>query len=206
LIVTSHAHWDHAAGIAALQRHSGATVAASPSGSRGLQDGNTVRDDPQAGYPTASTAFPPVKNVKVIKDGELQRVGNISLTPIFTPGHTPGATSWTWQSCEGNKCLTMVYADSISAVAAPGYKFTDHPDVIANLRRSIKRMSELPCDIVVSTHPSATGLDAKIKGRAAMKPGSPDPFVDHGCKALAENSLKGLETRLATEKAEGKKQ
>ena len=32
LIVSSHAHYDHAGGIAALQRLSGATVAASPSG------------------------------------------------------------------------------------------------------------------------------------------------------------------------------
>ncbi len=94
----------------------------------------------------------------------------------------------------------MVYADSISAVAGPGYRFTDHPDVIAQLRRSIARVSELPCDIVVSTHPSATGLDAKIKGRAALKPGAPDPFVDHGCKALGEGALKGLEARLAEEK------
>jgi metallo-beta-lactamase class B len=67
-------------------------------------------------------------------------------------------------------------------------------------RRSVSRLAELPCDIVVSTHPSATGLDAKIQKRAKLKSGEPDPFVDHGCKALAATAMKGLEARIAEEK------
>ena len=93
----------------------------------------------------------------------------------------------------------MVYADSISAVSAPGFKFTDQPALVAQLRRSITRVAELPCDIVVSTHPAATNLNDKIKKRAAQK-GGPDPFVDHGCKALAATAMKGLEARIAEEK------
>ena len=93
----------------------------------------------------------------------------------------------------------MVYADSISAVSAPGFKFTAKPELVNAFRRSITRVAELPCDIVVSTHPSATRLDDKIKKRAAQK-GGPDPFVDHGCKALAAAAMKGLEARIAEEK------
>jgi metallo-beta-lactamase class B len=200
LIVNSHAHFDHAAGIAALQRFTGATVAVSPAGAKALQAGINTPDDPQAGFPKSFNAFPPVKTVRIIKDGEVQRVGKISVTPIFTPGHAPGSTTWTWQACQASRCLNIVYADSISAAAGPGYRFTDHPDVIAQLRRSINRLSELPCDIVVSTHPSATNLDAKLKKRAELKDAGPDPFVDQGCKALAATAMKGLETRLAEEK------
>ena len=200
LIVNSHAHFDHAAGIAALQRYTGATVAASPSGAKALQAGINTPDDPQANFPKEFIGYPPVKTVKVIKDGEVQRVGSVAITPHFTPGHAPGSTSWTWQSCEGARCLNIVYADSISAVSAPGYKFTDHPDLIAQMRRSITRVGELPCDIVVSTHPSATNLDAKIKKRAEMQGAGPDPFVDQGCKALAATAMKGLEARIAEEK------
>ena len=47
LIVNSHGHYDHAGGIAALQRASGATVAASPSGADALQRGENTIDDPQ---------------------------------------------------------------------------------------------------------------------------------------------------------------
>ena len=94
----------------------------------------------------------------------------------------------------------MVYADSISAVSAPGFKFTAQPEVVNRFRRSISRLAELPCDIVVSTHPSATNLDAKVKKRAELKGAGPDPFVDRGCKALAATAMKGLEARIAEEK------
>jgi metallo-beta-lactamase class B len=200
LIVNSHGHYDHAGGIAALQRASGATVAASPSGASALQRGENTPDDPQFGFGKAENGFPPVKNVKVIKDSEVLRVGNVAITAVFTPGHTPGSTTWTWQSCEGAKCLNLVYADSISAVSAPGFKFTAKPDVVNLFRRSITRLSELPCDIVVSTHPSATNLDAKIKKRAELKGAGADPFVDQGCKALAATAMKGLDARIAEEK------
>jgi metallo-beta-lactamase class B len=200
LIVNSHGHYDHAGGIHALQRASGATVAASPSGASALQRGENTPDDPQFGFGKADNGFPPVKNVKVIKDGEVLRVGNVAITAVFTPGHTPGSTTWTWQSCEGARCLNMVYADSISAISAPGFKFTAKPEVVNLFRRSITRLGELPCDIVVSTHPQATRLDAKLKLRAERKGAGPDPFVDQGCKALAAAALKGLEARIAEEK------
>ena len=76
LIVNSHGHYDHAGGIAALQRASGATVAASPSGADALQRGENTTDDPQYGFGKEFNGFPPVKNVKVIKDNEVLRVGN----------------------------------------------------------------------------------------------------------------------------------
>ena len=98
------------------------------------------------------------------------------------------------------KCLNMVYADSICAASAPGFKFTAQPDVSTCFAAASAASSELPCDIVVSTHPSATNLDGKLKRRAELKGAGPDPFVDHGCKALAATAMKGLEARIAEEK------
>jgi metallo-beta-lactamase class B len=201
LIVNSHGHFDHAGGISALQRLTGAAVAASASGAAALGNGINTPDDPQAGFPKAFNAFPPVKNIRVIKDGEVQRVGALAVTPHFTPGHAPGSTTWTWQSCEGQKCLNMVYADSISAVSAPGFKFTAQPALIAQLRKSIARVGELPCDVMVSTHPGFTEIDAKLKRRAEMNGAGADPFIDPQlCRAYAASAMKGLEARLAEEK------
>ena len=200
LIVNSHGHYDHAGGIAALQRASGAMVAASPSGADALRRGENTIDDPQYGFGKAANGFPPVTTVRVIKDGESIAVDTVAIKPHFTPGHTPGSTTWTWVSCEGQRCLNMVYADSISAVSADGFKFTASPALINAFRRSISRVAELPCEILISTHPSGKNLDDKIKKRAALKGAGPDPFVDHGCKALAAGALKGLENRIAEEK------
>jgi metallo-beta-lactamase class B len=65
LIVNSHAHYDHCGGIAALQRVSGAVVAASASGARAIESGEPPVDDPQYAFGRTANSFPPVKHVKV---------------------------------------------------------------------------------------------------------------------------------------------
>jgi len=213
LILNSHAHYDHAAGIAALQRASGATVVSSASGAQAFALGDAVPDDPQAGF--GNNGFPAVKNVRVVKDQEMVRLGSLAIQMHNTAGHTPGSTTWTWQSCEpGNpgpqdpkpsspqKCLNMVYADSISAIAAPGFRFTGDaktPNRVDQFRKSITTVGELPCDIMITTHPMATDLAGKLKKRAA-KPAT-DPFIDpQACRVLAANAMKALEARVAEEK------
>lgn len=201
LILNSHAHYDHAAGIAALQRASGATVVSSASGAEGFAIGNAVLDDPQAGFGKADNAFPAVKNVRVVKDKEVVRVGPLAVQMHNTAGHTPGSTTWTWQSCVEGKCLNMVYADSISAVAAPGFRFTGDartPSRVEQFRKSITTVGELPCDIMITTHPMFTDLAGKLKQRAA-KP-AVDPFIDpQACRVLAANAMKALEARVVEE-------
>jgi metallo-beta-lactamase class B len=201
LILNSHAHYDHAAGIAALQRASGATVVSSASGAEGFAAGNAVPDDPQAGFGKAENAFPPVKNVRVVKDREVVRVGPLAVQMHNTAGHTPGSTTWTWQTCVGGKCLNLVYADSISAIAAPGFRFTGDaktPSRVEQFRKSITTVGELPCDIMITTHPMATDLAGKLKKRAA-KP-AVDPFIDsQACRVLAANAMKALDARVAEE-------
>ncbi len=202
LILNSHAHYDHAAGIAALQRASGATVVSSASGADGFARGNAVPDDPQAGFGVADNAFPAVKNVRVVRDKDVVRVGPLAVQMHDTAGHTPGSTTWTWQSCVDGKCLNMVYADSISAVAAPGFRFTGDgktPSRVDRFRKSITTVGELPCDIMITTHPMATDLAGKLKKRAARP--ATDPFIDpQACRVLAANAMKALDARVAEEK------
>ena len=199
LILNSHAHYDHAAGIAALQRASGATVISSASGAQGFAIGNAVPDDPQAGF--GNNDFPAVQNVRVVKDQEVVRLGPLAIQMHNTAGHTPGSTTWTWQSCAEGKCLSMVYADSISAVAAPGFRFTGDattPSRVEQFRKSITTVGELPCDVMITTHPMATDLAGKLKKRTA-KP-AVDPFIDpQACRVLAANAMKALEARVAEE-------
>ena len=201
LILNSHAHYDHAAGIAALQRASGATVVSSASGAEGFALGNAVPDDPQAGFGKAENAFPAVNNVRVVKDKDVVRVGLLAVQMHNTAGHTPGSTTWTWQSCVDGKCLNLVYADSISAIAAPGFRFTGDaktPSRVEQFRNSIATVGELPCDIMITTHPMATDLAGKLKKRAA-KPAA-DPFIDpQACRVLAANAMKALDARVAEE-------
>lgn len=202
LIVNSHAHYDHAGGIARIQRVSGAEVAASASGAEALMAGRPVPDDPQYGVDGSTGLFPKVAKVRIVKDLETLRVGDTLVTAHLTPGHTPGSTSWTWSSCVDGTCLNMVYADSLTALSLDGFRYTGdahHPDLSAAFERSIDKVGALPCDIMVSTHPGASGLLEKLAGRA----GSPDvdPFVDkESCSRYADGARRRLSERLKTER------
>jgi metallo-beta-lactamase class B len=206
-ILNSHAHYDHAGGIARLQRDSGATVVASASGAQGLMGGMPVKDDPQYGVDGKDGAFPKVPKVQVVKDNEVLRLGDVAITAHYTPGHTPGSTTWTWSSCQGPACVNMVYADSLNAVSSPGFRFLgdrSHPDVSQAMRRSIARVAALPCTIMVSVHPDGSGLFDKLAKREASP--TPDPLVDNGaCKAYAAGASHRLDERLKTERARARK-
>lgn len=183
LILNTHAHYDHAAGIAAIQRATGAVVAARADAARAFEQGGPTPDDPQYAFGQEENAFPAVAKVRVITDGEVLRVGDLAVTAHATPGHTVGGTTWSWRSCEGSTCRDIVYADSLTPVAAPGFRFTGdatHPSRVEEFRKSIATVGALPCDILVTAHPSAG------KGQS--------------CRSLAEEASKQLDQRVAEEK------
>ncbi|GAB3445896.1 subclass B3 metallo-beta-lactamase [Massilia solisilvae] len=201
LILNSHSHWDHSGGIAALQRASGAQVAASAWSAKELAAGDNVPGDPQYD-PRETVRVPKIDHIKVVADGEKVTVGPLTLTAHLTPGHTPGSTAWTWQSCEDKVCRNMVYADSLTAVSTDGFHFTgdaDHPDISASFRASIAKLGALPCDVVVSTHPGFTDTFEKLAARTLGH----NTFVQAGgCKALAEASARAFDKRVAAERAQ----
>lgn len=194
-ILNSHAHADHAGGIAALQRASGAQVLASAEGARELELGGADPADPQYGF---GLTYTPVRDVQVVRDGETLHLGNVAVTAHYTSGHTPGSTSWTWTSCEAAHCLRIAYVDSLTALAAPGYRFSGHPPYVAAFRRSIANVSRLPCDILLTPHPGASDFWERIARRKSS--GDVAPLIDAGaCRAYAALAGKALAAQLARE-------
>ena len=196
-ILNSHPHADHAGGIATLQAASGAQVLSSAAGARELALGGADRSDPQFG---SIPDYPPVKQARVVRDGETVRLGNVAVTAHYTPGHTAGSTSWTWTSCEGRRCLRIAYADSLSAISAPGYRFLDHPAYVAGFRRALATVAALPCDILLTPHPDASGFWEKVARRKS--PADVAPLIDpQACRDYAADAGKDLDARLAKERA-----
>jgi metallo-beta-lactamase class B len=195
LILNSHAHGDHAGAIAALARDSGAQVAASAASAKALKLGGDDPDDPQHGM---APFYPKVSNVRVLVDGQTVHVGSLALQMHAMPGHTPGSSGWTWRSCEESRCLSMVYADSLSLLSTDDYRYTDpaHPERLAGYRRALAMLAALPCDILLTPHPR----DGFFDKAARMAPGKPNPLIDaQACKAYAAEGQQNLEARLRKE-------
>jgi metallo-beta-lactamase class B len=200
LILNSHVHFDHAGGVAAIQRASGAVVAASPASAQVLRDGHSGPDDPQYGSLTRDPE--PVSQVRIVRDGETETVGPLALRAHFTPGHTPGGTTWSWRSCEGSRCLQIVYADSLSPLSAPAFKFTassTYPSALSDFEHSFEVLGSLPCDILLTPHPEVSDMFGRLQRR---ENGSlPDAFIDaKACREYAARGRSNLEKRLAEER------
>ena len=191
-ILISHEHHDHVGGLARLQQLSGATVVTSAAAKTVLESGQPSRDDPQFG---SVKAFPPVRIERVIADGQALLVGDIYMTPMTTPGHTAGATSWRWEACAGAVCRTIVYADSLSPISSDAYRFSVHPAALAAYRASLAKIAASRCEILLTPHPSASNMKDRMTGAAPL-------FDPQGCTDYAAKLGKMLDERLAKEAAQ----
>jgi metallo-beta-lactamase class B len=190
ILLNSHEHFDHVGGMARLEQLTGAQLYASAGAAEVLKSGRPDAGDPQAAI---LQPFPPARVDRIVHDGEEVRLGNLMVKAIATPGHTQGALTWQWVSCDGGVCRRMVYADSLTAVSSPGYRFTDHPAAIATFRASIAKVGALDCDILLTPHPSAS----KMIERLALG----QPLLDtNACRAYAAQLTKQLDERLAKER------
>ena len=190
LLLHSHEHFDHVAGLAKLQRLSGAKLLASEKAAPVLRTGISIEADPQAGL---HEPFPASRVDGIVQDGEDVVLGDLVLNAIATPGHTPGALSWQWRSCVDNECKPIVFADSLSAISRDEYYFSDHPKYVAAYKTGIAKLAAQDCQILVSSHPSAS----KMRDRLVSDNGLVNPS---GCEMYANKTLKYLNKRLLKEK------
>ncbi|WP_426699863.1 subclass B3 metallo-beta-lactamase [Rhodanobacter sp. Col0626] len=192
-ILNSHAHFDHAGGIARIAHDTGAQVIASVADAPLLARGGL--NDPEYGdrFP-----FSPAHVARKVIDGENLHLGDLVLTAHSTPGHTKGSTTWTWTSCEGKRCLRMV---DIGSLSAPGYKLIGnpkYPTIVKDFEYSFAMVSTLPCDIALSPHPEVVDMWARV---AKRKKGDADALIDPtGCRAYSKVARKSFEAQLAKQR------
>jgi metallo-beta-lactamase class B len=194
-ILNSHAHCDHAGGIAQLARDTGAQVIASAVDTPLLERGG--HDDPEYGD---RFLFPSVHVARTVTDGESLRLGDLVLTAHSTPGHTKGNTTWTWMSCAGKRCLHMVDVGSLSA---PDYRLIGnqkYPGIVRDYEYSFALVAALPCDIALAPHPEMVDFWARVAKRQG---GNADALIDPaGCRAYARVSRESFAAQLAKQRAD----
>ena len=195
-ILNSHEHFDHAGGIAALQKMTGATVLASSAAEQVLRTGRTSPGDPQ--YANLTTPLAAVANTRAVRDGEIVKVGPLAVTARYTPGHTAGGTSWTWLAKEGGRTASMVYADSLNAITDGKFRYTGTP-LLAAMETSIATVAAFDCDILISAHPEGSDLWQRKERQAAEGNAA---FIDpNACRRYAVRGQQRLDQTLAAEAA-----
>lgn len=173
ILLNNHAHHDHAGGLAQLKKDTGAELLASPGDQWALEHGRSRGDN---------TAHPPpwpaVKVDRLLNDGEIIRLGPIALTTLFTPGHTPGCTSWTMRAVERGETHQVLFPCSLTIAGNVLVGNKAYPGIVADYRKSFDRLEKFEAaDVVLTAHPEV----ADVLGRhEAQRLGDPDPWSDSG--------------------------
>lgn len=193
ILLNTQAHFDHAAGLAALKKMSGARMLASAADAALLESGG--RNDPAFGD---SLTFPPVAVDAVIKDGERVTLGGITLTAHLTPGHSKGTTSWAMTVQEGGRELSVLFAGSTS-IPDPDMTLVNnprYPTLVDDYKRTFTLLKSRTPDVWLTQHASAFGLHEKL---ARLKADAqPNPFIDpEGYRHWITGSERSFLARLA---------
>ena len=194
-LLTTQAHFDHAAGMADVKRLSGARVLASRADAVLLEDGG--KSDYHFG---PEYNFAPVKVDQRIGDGEKLLLGGVELTAYLHPGHTQGSMSYGLTVNEGGKAYRVLIANMGSI--NPGVKLLGnarYPAIAEDYARTFERQQALDCDIFLSSHASQYGMHTKYQPGAAYRP---DRFVDPaGYRRAVDAAESAYRRQLAQERA-----
>ncbi len=165
ILLTGHAHIDHAGGHAYIKKISGAQVVMMDAEKDLIESGGKL-DFHYGNY--KEFHFDPVKVDRVIQDSDVIKLGDIAMTALNTPGHTKGGTTWVMNAADNGKIYNVVFPDGTSI--NPGYrviKDPSYPGIENNFRNTLHTLEMLKPDIWLSSHTDFFNFEEKHKRAAS---------------------------------------
>ena len=170
ILINTHAHFDHAGGLAQLKADTGAKVWASRPDEPALEKGQHFGDNANG-----LTPFAPVKVDKTFGDGQKLKLGETTLIAHLTPGHTIGCTSWTTQVTDRDRPLNVTFNCSTSVAGNVLVGNRTYKTIAADYRATFAALKVLPTDVMLPSHEEQGNLLAK---RKKMLSGDVNAFID----------------------------
>jgi metallo-beta-lactamase class B len=196
IMLSSHAHFDHIGGHAAMKKLTGAQVMAIRQDADALEAGKDLS-------PLGDEGWTPVKVDRVLKDGDTVRLGGTTMRAVWAPGHTPGCTVWTTDVTDAGKSYNV----AIFGCGGPngGVKLVGNqkfPTLVADTMATFRKLKMLRPDIYVSGHPQMlfAGKIERMKNNER-----PHPLLDPGAQAwvkMLADAQAAFEKRVAEERAQ----
>ncbi|HEX8901796.1 subclass B3 metallo-beta-lactamase [Vitreimonas sp.] len=192
-LLNSHAHVDHAAGLARLQLASGAQMVASEADRGALEAGRFPYG------PSEDLTFPPIRVDRVIADNETLTLGGVTLTALVTPGHTPGCTSWLMDVTGADGAAHRALFHCSATVAGQSLAPPAYPNIVSDFESTFARLRTIQADVLLTNHPGFMDLEQR---RARQAAGDANAFVDpHALPALNARLEAAFREELARQRA-----
>lgn len=162
VLLSSQAHYDHAAGAAQVLRDTPAKHMVMDGDVGVIRSGGATDFDPSLLH------FPPARVDRVLHDEDTVNLGGTVITAHKTAGHTRGCTTWTLQTHEGSRILNVVIVGGwspnpgVRLVTLPG-KPASYPAIAADYDHTFATLKALPCDIFLGAHGVYFNMLAKLE-------------------------------------------
>jgi len=160
LLLTGHAHSDHAGAIAYLKKMSGAKVAIINEEKDLFESGGKL-DFHYGKY--KEFEFEPTKVDWVFQDGDVLKLGDGAITALLTNGHTKESTTFLTNVVDYGKVYTVVFPNGLSL--NPGYRLAKDPSYVGignNFRRTLHILEMIKPDIWLFSHTETYNFEEKL--------------------------------------------
>jgi metallo-beta-lactamase class B len=184
ILLATHAHFDHVAGMADIKQMTGAQMMIHERDAQALADGGNS----DFVFGGKGSTFKPVKADRLLHDNDTVRLGNMQLVVLNHPGHTQGANSFLFDVKDETKTYRVLIAnmpsmqEQTNLAGMPGY-----PDIGKDYAYTFAALRKLQFDIWLSSHAGQFKLHQKHKPDEDY---NPEVFID---RAGFDETLGNLE-------------
>jgi metallo-beta-lactamase class B len=160
ILLTTQAHYDHVAALAAIKKQTKAVVIADEKDAAALEDGGS--SDYELGK--YGVTFEPIGVDRKLRDNEKIELGGTTLTLLHHPGHTKGSCSYLLDVKDGQKTYRVLIVNLPSIITDRKFsEIPDYPEIAADYAYTLDALKKLSFDLWLSSHASQFGLHNKHK-------------------------------------------
>lgn len=162
-VIVSHAHGDHDEGARLFQERYGAHVV------MGKPDWDAL--DKVADIPGGK----PKRDIEG-HDGQVIKLGDVAVTLVETPGHTPGTLSMIFTVKDRGKPVTVAYSGGTAIFGI--YKSAQGLDTFIATQNHIAQLAKAAgANVLMTNHSAFDGAYIKSRLMAVRGPDEPHPYV-----------------------------
>jgi metallo-beta-lactamase class B len=172
IMLATHAHYDHVAGMAELKKLTRAKIMINENDAPVLADGGNS----DYAFGGKGSTFAPVKADVLLHEHDTIKLGDMKIVALHTPGHTKGATSFLFDVKDGKRTYRVLIAnmptilDQTKLSGMPTY-----PDVAKQYAYTFDLMRKLQFDLFLASHAAQFRMHSKRKPGDAY---NPEVFID----------------------------
>ena len=168
-ILLGHGHADHFGGAQYFQEHFGTKVGTTAA------DWDVIHPASPPAEPANSNQSRPKRDL-VLAEGQPVKLGDVTVTPIAIPGHTPGSLAYIFPVKDGRQThMAGLFGGTILTVdriTTPGLK--QYVQSIDHYLDTAKRMK---VDVELQNHPIFDMTPDRLARLKTRKAGEPHPFM-----------------------------